>query len=171
MVEQNDWGDFEVRLPNNFNGFYLKILEKALNDLGYKCATIEHLNETLGDKRRIPLGQYHLTLEEIEHRRRRDWELPGYVNLREATIRFYERNAPEQHLIYVEPLRGETEKAKKIALQIEKEIKHRSDLFRQYLKLGGGHNTPEKQKLLVQIGFYEPKFFENPEENAYNFFK
>jgi len=169
MVEPIEGLGYKTNLPFNFDGFWFSVVETALQKLGYECPTIRELKKTLGYLNKIRKNQYYSITESIPAERtiNRSWDqvTREFVYTRDAIINFHKGyNAQEGHNIHVLPLRGQSKKAEEIANVIEKEIARRSELYQKYLDMGGGCDTPEKQKLLVEIGFYEPDFFTKNEK-------
>jgi len=163
MVEPIEGLGYKTNLPFNFAGFWFPIVETALQKLGYECPTIREFKKTLGYLNKIRKGQYYSITESIpaERTRNRSWDqvTREFVYTRDAVINFHKRDVPKDSEIHILHLRGQSKKAEEIANVIEKEIARISELYQEYLDMGGGCDTPEKQKLLVEIGFYEPDFF------------
>jgi len=154
MIKPTDGGCYILRLQNDLECLFISIVEKALNDLGYKCATMTHLTRTLGDRRKIPKDQYYaMTRETSYDSHGAATHSPACVSLEDATIKFYPHFEPENHEIELIPLRGNTGKAENIAKHIKREIRNRNQLYREWVKRSGKIDSREDVEALLKIGF------------------
>jgi tRNA(Ser,Leu) C12 N-acetylase TAN1 len=121
MVEQIK-DNYVLNLPSHLQGQFLLIVENALQKLGYQLPMIKELKETLGYLNKIKKNQFYSILEEkpvtvgwgINRR---------FVQTRDVSIYLNEdKRTPEGYEILVKPFRGQTQKAKEIAEQIQKDI-------------------------------------------------
>lgn len=130
---------YNITLPPYLDNF-LNIVEKTLNDMGYKCATTRHLTKTLGDETRIPKDQYYTIIKE-ETFDPRDVTFPPCLILRDVIIKLCHNDMPKGYEMVPEitprieiiQLR-KPEKAKDIADSIEEEIKNRIENYKKKLE-------------------------------------